>query len=338
MQKITMKAQNIILSSRTGAGNTELDRGAGQTSNWATTNPFHRTDYFNRWRELINWYYTSWMARKGVDIPVEDAMRGGFQIRKIDPTVSKRLKRRFDQLKVTDKLERACKQERLLGGCALLIVVRDSRAGDSTARMSDPLNLKLISKNPGAIMALNMADIYRIALPQQNNDLFDPTFDDPRSYLIDGVEVDKSRLVVFDGKPLFGRVSYNIMFPVPRVNPGGFGESILTPVYEDLLRANGTAQAAYHLVNMASVLLVLMQEYTGLQSSKAGEQKIVEMERIVNSISLYKGAILDGVGVDVKSLPASFGGVPDLVKQFVANLAAAWDIPMTRFLGMSPGE
>ena len=337
MSRISMKAKNIMLSGQGGAGSSPMDRGADMVSDRATTNPFHRANYFDRWREYVNWYYTSWMARKGVDIPVDDAMRGGFEVKRIDPVIAKILKKRWNELCGDDQLERASKQERLLGGCALLIVASDKKINDEKATMAEPLNLSLIASNPKAIASLNMVDINRISIPSPINDVFDPRFDNPTTYWIDNVEVDKSRLIVFDGKPLFGRTTYSSLFPAPRVNPAGFGESILTTVYDDLLRACGTSQAAFHLVNMASVMLIMMQDFAGLQTSKVGQQKVEKMREIANSINIYKGAILDGVDVDVKNLPASFGSVPELVEVFVGMLASAWDIPVTRFRGTSPG-
>ena len=341
MARITMKAQNIMLSGSGGAGQPPMDRGSDLVGDRDTTNPFHRANYIDRWREYVNWYYTSWMARKGVDIPVDDALRGGFDIKRIDPSVAKAMKARFDELNGLDKIDIASKQERLLGGCAIYIVAKDQKLSEvSKKNASDglevPLELTNIANNPKSIVSLNMVDINRISLPRSVNDIFDEEYDNPQKYWISGTEVDKSRLIVFDGKPLFGRTSYNILFPTPRVNPAGFGESILTTVYDDLIRCTGTAQGAFHLVNMASVMLVMMNDFTGLQSSKTGNAKLEKMREIVNSVNIYKGAILDGIGVDVKNLPASFGSVPELVNAFFHMLPAAWDIPATRFFGQSP--
>jgi phage-related protein (TIGR01555 family) len=83
-------------------------------------------------------------------------------------------------------------------------------------------------------------------------------------------------------------------------------------------------------------MLIMMEDYGALSSTKEGNKKLAKMQEICNSINLYKGAILDGMQVDVKSLPASFGSVPELVIAFIQFLSAAWDIPATRFLGQSP--
>ena len=168
-QKITMKAQNLMLYGNGGAGQPPMDRGADMYADRETTNPFHRANYIDRWREYVNWYYVSWMARKGVDIPVEDALRGGFQIKRIDPTIAKKLKERFDSLNGIDKIENACKQERLLGGCAIYLISKDKKVGSevqgANGGLEQPLDLSLISKNPGAIVSMNMVDINRISIP-----------------------------------------------------------------------------------------------------------------------------------------------------------------------------
>lgn len=335
MQKITMKAQNIQLYGAGGAGSSPMDRGAEFVGDRTTSNPFHRANPYDRWREYVNWYYTSWMARKGVDIPVADAMRGGWEIKKVDPEIARKLKKCWRELDGDAKLARCAKQERLLGGCALLMVVSDNKVG-AKGTLAEPMDFGAISSNVGALKSLNVIDINRLSMPVVETDVFSPNYDNPKSFAIDGEDVDTSRLVLFDGAPLFGHTAYTVLYPTPRINPACMGESILTPVYDDLVRATGTAQAAFHLVNMASVMLVMMQDFSALSSSKVGNRKLATMQEIVNSINVYKGAILDGVDVDVKNLPASFGSVPELVMGFVQMLSAAWDIPATRFVGQSP--
>ena len=120
-----------------------------------------------------------------------------------------------------------------------------------------------------------------------------------------------------------------------RYNPAGFGESKLAPLYDLLVRVVGTQQAAYHLVNMASVLLVRTSNLMALQATDS--PALTKLEEICKQISLYRGAVIDNPNADVQQHAASFGSVPELVMSFAQLLSAASDIPATRFLGQAPG-
>ena len=56
-------------------GNTLQDRGAIQYTATFSLNPYFNNNYFYRWQSFTALYYTSWEAKKIVDIPVDDAFR-----------------------------------------------------------------------------------------------------------------------------------------------------------------------------------------------------------------------------------------------------------------------
>lgn len=332
------RTENVML--RGGGSNiSPQDRGSWQSSAPTTSNPYYYANFYERWREYVRWYETDWASRKIVNIPVDDAFRIPFRITGLDPQDTDVLMLEWDRLGGERQFRRALKQMRLLGGCAIYIGVADVATTGAKAQLDAPLvpiNVELLDGNKDAVRCLNVVDTNRIYRGDINSDPLNETYDKVQEYKIDGRPVSVSRLIVFDGDPLFNRQNMNL-FQAYRVNPAGFGESVLAPLYDTLVRVTGTQEGAYHLVNMASVLLMAIKDFKTLAATKPGEEAIGKLASIINQINVYRGALIDGNGVEISQHSASFGSVPELLMSFLQILSAGSDIPATRFLGQAPG-
>lgn len=277
-------------------------------------------------------YFTDWQSAKIITIPVDDALRSGWQYEGISDEEVKTLEE-FDQsIDVLNKVKRGMIIERLLGGAVILMGIKDQEDKPEL-----PLNIEAIEE--GDLTFMNVIPRHRVHLTKVNQDPLSPGFGKPMTYTINGHVVHESRLLIFDGDPL----SYTgDDFLVPRRGSYqlGFGQSVLTPIIDDLARATGTRQAAFHLVNMASVLIAGVDMNT-LSSTKQGDAVINELQDIYQQISVYKMALMDkGIGdsnLKVEQLTASFGSVPELLMSFLQVLSAASGITSMRFLGEAPG-
>lgn len=304
------------------------DRGAYQHAAQATSNPYYSNNFWYRWQEYTRWYMTSWEARKIIDIPVDDALRLPFEITGVDTVLATELLSAYESFDLDRQNRRALIQERLYGGCCQTIIVK----GEDGENLRDCLVPERIQ--PGDLEAFNVVDVSLITRPDYDQNPFSAGYDKADRYIVNGVEADISRLVVFDGSPLINRAAMNILQNF-RYNPAGFGESKLAPLYDLLVRVVGTQQAAYHLVNLSSVLLVATRKLMSLEATES--PALDKLEEICRHISIYRGAVIDGDDVSVQQHSASFGSVPELVMSFAQLLSAASDIPATRFLGQAPG-
>lgn len=327
MKTIRRRAQNAQLRGVSGVG-TVQNRGIGTASAVYSSNPFFSNNFVYRWQEWSRLYYTSWEAQKIIDIPVDDMFRAPFELQGLEDRDVKLIMDEFARLDVTKQLARAFKQERLLGGSMLLGVFEVPEDMD----MTDELYLHRLGK--GCLKAVNVVDVSRLSVDTVETDPFSPDYDRIRYYSIAGERVHCSRLISFVGNALYNRASQTMMQNF-RYNPCGFGESKLTPLYDLLMRVVGTQEGAYHLVNMASVLLVECARIKSLQA--VGSPAVEKLEEITEQLSMYRGAIIDGTDVKVSQHAASFGSVPELVLTFAQLLSAASDIPATRFLSQAPG-
>lgn len=325
--KTRLKTGNALLH---GAGaSTWQDRGSIQQGAIFTKNPYYNNDYYRRWQDLVRWYYTDWAAKKIVDIPVQDAFRVEPEIKGLSEEDKEQLIKYQEAMGGRDKLYKAAIQSRLLGGSIVMLGIKDEE--DNPEK---PIDFDKLDK--GDLAFMNVVSVEKISQVQYETDPFSPMYDTPRYYMINGQKVDVSRLLVFDGRPLFNSASMNILQNF-RFNPAGFGESVLIPVYDTLVRFAGTQEGAYHLVNMASVLLVKCDKLMDLQASNMGERGMRMLEKMAEQISIYRAGILSGKDVDVAQHSATFGSVPELLQTFAQVLAAGSDIPATRFLGQAPG-
>lgn len=325
--KTRLKTGNALLH---GAGaSTWQDRGSIQQGAIFTKNPYYNNDYYRRWQDLVRWYYTDWAAKKIVDIPVQDAFRVEPEIKGLSEEDKEQLIKYQEAMGGRDKLYKAAIQSRLLGGSIVMLGIKDEE--DNPEK---PIDFDKLDK--GDLAFMNVVSVEKISQVQYETDPFSPMYDTPRYYMINGQKVDVSRLLVFDGRPLFNSASMNILQNF-RFNPAGFGESVLIPVYDALVRFAGTQEGAYHLVNMASVLLVKCDKLMDLQASNMGERGMRMLEKMAEQISIYRAGILSGKDVDFAQHSATFGSVPELLQTFAQVLASGSDIPATRFLGQAPG-
>lgn len=321
---VRARRSNVLL--RGVGGETLQDRGAQSTSAQITLNPYFNNNFIARWQEYARWYYTSWEARKIIDIPVEDAFRKPVILEGLKDEDLKTLQAAYDEFDSENRLKRALKQERLFGGSTMLGLFM--RPPDEN--LADPFDWRDL--RPGEYKGFNVVDVSRLSSTAWETNPFSPEYDLITDLLINGVQVHSSRQVILDGRPLVNRASQRIIENF-RYNPCGFGESVLAPLYDTLTRAIGTQQGAYHLVNMASCLIVGLTNARSIHAVNGGaESKIREA---IEMLSIYRAAFIDGKDVDFRQHSSSFGSVPELITTYEMLLAAGSDIPVTRFLGKS---
>lgn len=323
---VRRRKQNMLLSG--GGAETLQDRGSRSTASQHTLNPYFNNNFLARWQEYIRWYMTSWEARKIIDIPIEDALRKPVELQGLDKADQKALEDAYVAFDVDRQIRRALIQERLLGGSLILpVFLRDEN--EETASILDHRTLRA-----GDLKAINVVDVSRLSRPNYDVDPFSQGYDKIESILVNGTEVHASRAYILDGNALFNRSAQTVLENF-RFNPCGFGESKLATLYDLLNRVVGTQQGAYHLVNLASCLLIEAENIRVLQATDS--PAMAKLREIIEQLSLYRGAVVDAKGAKISQHSASFGSVPELVMTFAQLLSAASDIPATRFLGQAPG-
>lgn len=323
--RVRAKNQRSFMTSQSGAGS-NLDRGAGYSPGQLLGSPYDRD------RNNVNLWYTTWEAKKIVNIPVSDMLREKWEYKGLREETVKIIETNNDDLRVLQHFTMALRLERLIGGAALVIGIADGQDDPS-----QPINWNHADKK-GWLKFINIINRQRISKVENNTDVMSPNYGFPERYHIDGTVVHRDRLVIFDGDPLLPDADRYIT-PTNINRNDGMGESVLTPIYQDIIRAVGTRQAAFQLVNRASETIV-SGDFQSLSETNEGQSKLADLQSIADQLSIFKVALLDkapGEGIDVSNLSASFGSVPEILMSYLQVLSAGSDIPATRFLGQAPG-
>ena len=312
--------------SLTGGGYANPLTGAGGLADKSEGGFFTPTRLQNR-SLLETLYVQSWAARKFIDIPVDDMLIRWRTFSGDDEDAVAAMSTAESRHRVRSRLARAMKSGRLHGSACMVIATLD-------APLLDPLVLDRV--RPGDLSNLIVFDRYDASVAGYDLDPFSASYGEPTIYRFTSrggpiFEVDASRVLRFDGiEPLSltGWQAYD----------QDWGVSEVVPVMLSILQDAGIAGGVAHLAAEASVPVIKLQDFklalagertdTGLSVSELGEE--INLHR-----SIYRTLFMD-VEDEFERVSVTFAGLADLMDRFARRLAAAADIPATRFWGQSP--
>lgn len=274
-------------------------------------------------QELVNAYRTSWMARKIVDIPALDSCRNWRAWQARQELISL-IEAEEKRLNVRGKVLEARKKARLFGGAAIY-----ADFGDDA---SQPLDMERIKK--GGLRFLTVFTSQQLTEGDLETDPMSEFYDCPKDYTITAgttgqARIHPSRLTIFYGNELPEQGVSGSAF--------GWGDSVLVSVMDAVKQAEAAAANINSLIYEANVDVITVNGLMDHVGTEAGERKITERFRIAATTKgINRMLILDGEEkYDRKTI--GFSNLPDLMDRFDQHAAGAADIPMTRFMGMSPG-
>lgn len=279
----------------------------------------------NSRQELETLYVESWAARKYVDIPVDDMTIRWRQWQ--DDAEEMMEAERKHQSKA--KIAAAVKAGRLYGSGLLLMITAEST-------LDTPLRPEAI--RPGDLLALQVVDRYNAVVMERERDLYSPMYGQPSVYQVygqygDSLRIHASRVIRFDGIASLSMTGHTVY-------DRDWGASALIPMIQMILQDAGIFSNAAHLTYEASIPVIGIERFREAlaQSPDADPedihpnmlgQEINKMKSIYRTIFTDKSDTFNRVAVN-------FGGLPQLIDRSEARLAAAADIPRTRWAGASP--
>lgn len=281
------------------------------------------------------YYYTLWRffweANKAVNIPPKDMIREGWEYKGADVPAEdlKKIEKYETLINLREEIFDALVYERLYGGGVVLLGTSELNTDAST-----PLLIKNIGKEDlRFVRAFSRLDVSGL---DTETDPLSPNYNRPKSYYINGQEVHRSRLLIFDGGGQ--KSTYNFSFTTNVFEDmDSFGYSILEPVYDDIIRANGTRQAAYHLANMLSIPMFKKKLQEGGVPYSEREAEIRQsLKEIMKQMNNYNGVILD-TRYELEKYQSDLQKLPELIIEQLQVLSAGVDIPAPRYLGQAPG-
>ena len=264
--------------------------------------------------ELEALYTQSWIGRKVVDIPIDDAMRNGVVIEHDNPEVVAKVEKRMKQLKIDSKISSLAKWARVYGSSVMVLV-----SGDDDIKNPPSIGINDISN-------FAILDRFDVAAMSINQNPLSPHYLKPSSYNIGkSGEVNRDRVFQMDGAETTNWTKQKL---------NGWGVSI----YEQGFNAIQASQTSTELINnLLFQSNVDFYKIKGLNQALSDGQDDLVMKRI--QIAQSMKSVLNGVALDSEdeyiNIAKNFAGLNELNNGMLAIVAGAFDIPLTRLLGKS---
>lgn len=271
-------------------------------------------------------YRAQWEARKIVNIRADDMTRAGWDwiSKELQPEDIEKLDKREEELRFITEVNMALIYERLYGGGVVYLGVKD--AAESA---EEPLDVDALSE--GDLIFVRSLPRSKIHAAKFENNPLSVDYNRPRIFTIQNERVHRSRLLIFNGKPVQAPNNYSLNYR------DGFGESVLIDLYKDIQDAQASRQSAAHLTHTASVPYFKKGKNLLAQAAtKGGNKKINDLLDLLSMMSNFKGVLLDKDD-ELLNYQSSFQSLSDILITQLQVLSAGSDIPATRFLGQSPG-
>ncbi len=281
---------------------------------------------------LLNALYREhWIIRQIIDIIPSDMLKNWITLTtEVSPNLLKKVDLELRKTQLIQKLKTGFQWGRLFGGAVGVIIV----AGQG-ADLSLPLDLRLMV--PGDFCGVLIFDRWNSVEPSLDivDNIRDPEFGLPKYYTITDndtgqvVKVHYSRILRFTGDDLpywEAQAEQN------------WGASVIESIFDELKKRDNVSWNIAQLTFMASLRVLKMGDL-GQMLSATDEQTKSELYRTIqaqNWLMSNMGMQIIDASDDLQSHQYTFGGVSDVYKQFMMDIAGAARIPATKLFGRSP--
>lgn len=267
-------------------------------------------------------------ARIGVDAIVDDALRKGYTLtRKVDDDETddaggadedaETLRRLCDSMDVLGVVERTAKWGRSQGRGGILLGL------DGAGSPETPYD---VDANPGRLQWVESLEARDYSPYELGTDLR------PAKWLLNADTVDRAS-VVHDSRIIeFGGI---VTGRRERMRHHYADHSVLQPAIETLRDAGTNWQSFVHLLSDASQGVYKIKHLFDLITAGDTDTLHTRMELIDMSRSVARSIMVDADTEDFQRVATTFAGLPEAMDRTWQRIAAAFQMPVTRFMGIS---
>jgi len=272
-------------------------------------------------QELANNLYTyNWLARKVVDVPIDDGTRKWRTLLIPDADKKKEVEGSLKEFDVKGNINLAFKWARVFGGSVIISIIE----GED---LEQPLNIENIRSE--SLKNFIVLDRYNIYPEIINRDILSSNFGKPEFYTVvrGGQHIHHTRLFKIDGDLTTIRETEQNNY---------WGTSIYSRGLEQITDSGVVSQSISNLVYESNVDVYRINGLNALVAEQKDNIVINrlklahEMKSIINAVALDKEDEYD-------KKTNSFMQLPQIDDRFIQKVSGAYDIPVTRLLGISPG-
>jgi phage-related protein (TIGR01555 family) len=255
-----------------------------------------------------------------VDIPVDDALRGGVEIKsqQMSEEEIEKLQVSLDRDDDLQTIAQAAKWNRLFGGSGVIVLTDQDP--------EEPLDLNAITAE--SPLSLRAADLWELTWTLQNADVYDPSVqvETPEFYDYYGVKVHKSRVMAMKGltAPSFIR---------PRLR--GWGFSVVEILIRSINQYLKATDLTFEVLDEFKVDVYKMKNLINTLMSPTGKQAVNQRIQQANYLKNYQHAIVMDSEDDFDHKNLSFAGLAEVMTGIRMQVASDMRMPLTKLFGIS---
>lgn len=294
-------------------GLTNIYSNIGTSSDTRSYNVWSYGTYFD-YMQLDAAYRESYLARKIVDIIPNDATKNW---RSFTCDNAEELSKTEYELLIPQKFNELLKLARLSGGSLMLMIIDNQD-------LRKPLDVKSIKK--GDFKRVINFDRYEV-YPSETNvtDVLSENYLLPEFYMVQNGEtpIHHSHFLRMEGEWLPRRLNRT---------EWGWGDSVLRKCMENLKDLTAASNSMAGLIVKSNIDVLSMEGFYQAISSGHDDSIIKAVQAYKMGLSTTNVAVTDATSqFDRHGL--SMGGVPEALQELRTHVAAAANIPITRFYG-----
>jgi phage-related protein (TIGR01555 family) len=285
--------------------------------------------------EAMNLWIGDDTARRAVEILPNEMTREGFEFKLTDDKeLQEEIEQEWESLGVQEKIWTALAYKRSSGGGAILVGTLDN-----AAQVSESLDVARVRE----ITHLTVFEPREMQPLTYYTDPMEPKYGEVRTWQVttstrgmgaDGATsghthvVHESRLLVFRGR---------VVSRYDEPEFAGWGHNIFTHLWSVLSDYKIGWESTGHLLHDFSQAVIKIEGLAQIMASANGKQLFQDrIESMMMSNSVLRAVVLDS-NEEYQRHTTDIAGLRDILRAFAERMSSALDIPLTLFLGISPG-
>jgi phage-related protein (TIGR01555 family) len=274
----------------------------------------------NMRQPLSQAYVEIGLVKTVCDLPVDDAMRGGVEIKskELSPEEVEKLQAEIEQKNDLGIMAQALKWDRLFGGAGVIIVTGQDP--------EQPLNMEAINENDP--VEFRAADMWELFSDRQNIEGTLEAIDSTaaKHYMYYGQKVDKSRVLIMKGCPVPS-------FIRPRLR--GWGTSVVEILVRSINQYLKANNLTYEVLDEFKIDIYKLKNLNNTLLSAIGEAQVRNRIQLANYQKNYQNAITMDSEDDFTQKELSFAGIAETMSGIRMQVASDLRMPLTKLFGIS---
>lgn len=281
----------------------------------------------NRWylisniRQVLSEIYVEHgIVQTLVDVPVDDAFRGGVDIKsdQLSEEEVQDLIQYVEREGIIRQFVQAQKWMRLFGGGAILIINND--------KPDTPLKPEDLEEE--SEIHFKAVDLWELYFGLRTEGIMEADFvpKEPEFFNYYGRRIHKSRVI-----PMVGKIAPSLIRPKLR----GWGVSVLETVIRSYNQYLKSVNLSFEVLDEFKVDVFKIDGLNNALMSPGGSDKVLRRIQMANMQKNYQDSIAMDSKDDYASKQLSFSGLAEIMREIRMQIAADLRMPLTKLFGIS---